>query len=80
MPKMVEVNSSVSYGGKVQIVDFKLNSDFHLSASERWNVEDLSTEEAEAFRIERIEILQQAIEPIAQHEFDERFAQMAGDD
>lgn len=79
MPKMVEVNASVSYGGKVQVVDFKINTDFHLSASERWNVEDLSTEEAEAFRITRIEKLQAELEPIAQHEFDVRFAQMAGE-
>lgn len=80
MPKMVEVNASVSYGGKVQVVDFKINSDFHMSTSERWNVEDLTVEEAEAFRIERIEHLQQVLEPIAQHEFDTRFAQMAGED
>ncbi len=80
MPKIVEVNASVSYGGKVQIVDYKLNSDFHLSASERWSVDDLTDEEAEAFHIERIEALQARIEPIAQHEFDIRFAQMAGED
>ncbi len=77
MPKMIEVNASVSYGGKVQIVDFKINSDFHLSASERWDVSDLGTEEAVAFQVERIEALQQRIEVIAQHEFDIRFAQMA---
>jgi hypothetical protein len=37
MPKIVEVNASASLGGKVQIVDYKINSDFHLSMSERWN-------------------------------------------
>lgn len=80
MPKMIEVNASASFGGKVQIVDFKINSDFHLSSSERWNVEDLSVEEAEAFRIERVEKIKADLEPMAQHEFDLRFAQMAGDE
>ncbi len=77
MPKMVEVNVSMSQGGKVQIVEYgKITSDFFVSTSERWNVEDLSESEAEDFRLKRMEHLKYVLEPIAQHEFDERFDQV----
>lgn len=76
MPKMIEINVSASQGGGVQIVDYgKLKSDFHMSLSERWNVEDLTSEEAAEFRAERVESLQAELEPRAQQEFDDRLAQ-----
>jgi hypothetical protein len=77
MPKTIEINVSVSQGGKVQIVEYgKITSDFHLSTSERWNVEDLNERAVGEFRIARIEHLQKVLEPIVQHEFDTRFEQV----
>jgi len=69
MPKLIEINASASTGGKVQVKDFKVNLDYHYSNSEKWDVSDLSTEEAEAFRVERIRAIKSSIEVISDEEF-----------
>jgi hypothetical protein len=72
MPKLVEVNVSASIGGGVQIVDFgKVKSDFHLSESERWNVEDV--DDPEKFVEKRREAIIKRLEAQAQEEYKWRY-------
>ncbi len=72
-PKLIDVNVSVSLGGKVEILDYgKLTSDFHVSESERWDVSSMSEEDALKFRAERREQLFSELEAVAQREQDWR--------
>lgn len=75
MPRILEVKTTASFGGTVQIEDYgKVKSDFFLSDGETWNVEDLTTdEEINAFVEERRKVLLGRIEAQAQVEYQWRF-------
>lgn len=77
MPKLIEINASASTGGKVQVKDYKVNLDYHYSNSEKWDVSDLSTDDAEKFRVERIRAIKKDIEVISDEEFNALMAYAA---
>lgn len=75
-PKLKEINVSFSAGGKVQIIKFDVSSDYHISASERYEIpEEMSNEDARAFRDAKYTEIRALVDAQAQAEFDDRWEQ-----
>lgn len=66
-PQIVEVSASASIGGKVQIVKFEYNEDFHFSLSGKWEIPpEWNEKDAEDFRNYQVNKLREELEPIAE--------------
>jgi hypothetical protein len=66
-----EVSVSASSGAKIQIVQYQYHADYHLSFSEKYDLEGYSEGEAETFRLEKLKALQEQLEPVNQEAIDE---------
>ena len=73
--KVKDITVSASVGGNVQIVKFQYTSKFHYSTTFTYEIEDMTEEEAKAFRDEKLKEMREDLEPIAQEEVDELLRQ-----
>jgi hypothetical protein len=77
-PRLIEVGTSVSLGGKIQIKRYEVDSSYYFNTSGKWEIpEGYSEEEAESFRYEQMLRLKQELEAMAQTEVDALLAQKA---
>ena len=75
-PQLREINISFSAGGKVSIVKYDVSSDYHISASKRYEIPDgMSEEDVAAFEEQKYNELRQLIDDRANAEFEERYNQ-----
>lgn len=75
-PRLSQIGITSSMGGKVQIIQYREDSSFFVSHSETWDVpEGMTTEEVEAFRVDRYQELREQVDGLAQIERDERVGQ-----
>jgi len=74
-PKLLEVGVNVNLNGSVQVKKFDIKSGYHFGISERYDVSNLTQEQAEAFEDERMIELYDRIDPVAQAEFDKLWEQ-----
>lgn len=69
-PKLKEVTITASVGGKIQVVKFEYDSNFHYSNGATYNVEGMTEEQVEKFRLEKTKEFRKQLEPIQQDEID----------
>jgi hypothetical protein len=75
-PKLVEVSATRSFGGKVQIVKYDIDSSYFVSESRRYSIpDDWSEEQALKFIEEKDLEVRNRVEQKAQDEFDSLFDQ-----
>lgn len=71
-PVCTEVTVSASVGGKVQIVKFEYNEDFHYSMTREYSIPEQWTEkDIKDFQQDKIIELRENLEGIAQAEVDD---------
>lgn len=73
-PKLLEVGVNVNLNGSVQVKKFDIKAGYHFGLNERYDVSNLSQEQAEAFEDQRMIELYDRIDPVAQAEFDKLWA------
>ena len=75
-PKCKECLCSASVGGKIQIVKFDVSADFHYSISRTYDIpEDWNERDVTDFQVDKESELRGILEPIADAEVQELFAQ-----
>lgn len=71
-PRVIEVSTTVSVGGKVQIVKYEHSQDYFFSLGGRWEIpDDWTDEEADEFRLDRMAELREQLEEPSQKAIDE---------
>lgn len=75
-PVLKEININFSAGGKVSIIKYDISSDYHVSASRRYEIpESWTDDEIREFEAKVYEEVRLTVDERAQAEFDERFEQ-----
>lgn len=74
-PRLLEVGVNVNLNGAVQVKKFDIKAGYHFGLNERYDVSNLTQEQAEAFEDERLIELYLRIDPVAQAEFDKLWEQ-----
>lgn len=70
-PKLEQVGFTASVGGKVQIIQYKLSSDYFVSASRTYSIpEDWDNSQAEDFQVEQMLRLRDLVDSAGQAEFE----------
>lgn len=73
MARVSEVRASYSVGGKIQVVDFKINSSYNFAASEVIELED--GDDPDEVRDASVAKLKKVLDPLAQAEFEDLMKQ-----
>lgn len=77
-PKCIEVGTTASVGGKVQVVKFDVSVDYFYSISRKYSIpEDWTEEDVDKFQLSKTLELREKIEPFAQSEADDLLEQKA---
>lgn len=76
-PRVTQVSVNFNGSGKVAIKDYgKINSGYGASISRTYEIpEDWDEAQVAAFELEKLAELHDALEPVLQTEFDERYRQ-----
>lgn len=69
MAQVREVTASYGVGGKIQVVDFKINSEYHFGASEV--IALAPADDPDEVRDAAVAKLKEALDPLAQAEFED---------
>jgi hypothetical protein len=71
-PRIIEASVSRSVGAKVQVVKYENSQDYFLSMGQKWEIpEGWTEEEAEEFRLNKLEEFREQLEEPAQAAMDE---------